>query len=89
MNFFCRPAIRSALCGLTLAANALVAPGASAAVIDFDSVTTRFWISDYSELDFEMARANDGMGTLAAGYNETYWRGNGTGRLLTWVQPGL
>ena len=28
---------------------------------------------------------DDGMGTLAGGYNESYWRGNGTGRLETWT----
>lgn len=73
----------------TLLAAALLCSGAvNASVITFDSVGTQFWIDSHSEDGFTFARNNDGMATLAAGYDENYWRGNGTGRLLSWSNQG-
>ncbi len=61
---------------------------ANATVIDFDSVETAFFIDGVVDGDFDVEGTNDGLGTLAAGYREDYWRGNGTGRLLSWSNVG-
>jgi hypothetical protein len=61
---------------------------ASAVTIDFDSFATDFWIDGITEDGYNVSRTDDGLGTLAAGYNEAYWTGNGTGRLLSWTNFG-
>jgi len=61
---------------------------AQALVIDFDSVTTNFWIDSVQDSGFDVDRTDDGLGTLAGGYQESYWKGNGTGRLLSWTNIG-
>ena len=67
---------------------AAASTSAKAAVINFDSVSTAFFIDNVTDNNFVLARTDDGMATLAAGYNESYWRGNGTGRLLTFSNEG-
>ncbi len=54
-----------------------------ATIIDFDSVTTNFFIQGVIEGDFDVKKTDD-LGTLAAGYKESFFTGNGTGRLLSW-----
>lgn len=84
MNF------KKQLAVLAVIAAALVGgmQSANATVIDFDSVETVFWIDGAVDGDFDVDKTDDGLGTLAAGYNESYWRGNGTGRLLSWTNVG-
>ncbi len=61
---------------------------ANATVIDFDSVDTAFYIDGVEDGDFDVEGTYDGLGTLAAGFREDYWRGNATGRLLSWTNGG-
>jgi hypothetical protein len=65
----------------------VMAGTAYATVLDFNSVSTQFWIDNYSESGFNFSRTfGDGMGTMADPVS--YWNGNGTGNLLTWTNIG-
>jgi hypothetical protein len=62
---------------------------ASATIIDFNDVSLGFSNTTTTTQDgYTFTKTNRGMATMGAGYNESYWRGNGTGRLLSWTGPG-
>jgi hypothetical protein len=58
---------------------------AHAEIIDFDSVTTEFSIDDSNQGNFSVVKNGGNLGTLRADFSEDFWRGNGTGRIVTWT----
>jgi hypothetical protein len=61
---------------------------ANAGLIGFESVSDAFWIDGVVEDGFAINRTDDGLASLGASYTDSYWNGNGTGRLITWTNNG-
>ena len=61
---------------------------ANAEIIGFDSVTTEFIIAGSNQGNFTVETRGGELGTLRGGYSEDFWRGNGTGRIITWTNTG-